>query len=157
MKRIRIKEEYCMGCRLCEVHCIAAHGSYKNNLIKTFKREKNRPSPRIVIEESGETCFALPCRHCSEAYCIRSCITGSMTRDPQTRLVRNEAERCVGCWTCIAACPYGAIFREGRQTKVAAKCDLCGNDPACVKYCPNEAIVYEEVEEGGCHDTCNHR
>ncbi|MFW0861033.1 MAG: 4Fe-4S dicluster domain-containing protein [Dethiobacter sp.] len=148
MKRIRIKEEYCIGCRLCEVHCIAAHGKYKNDLIKTFKRDCNRPSPRIVIEEKEDTCFALPCRHCREAFCIRSCLTGSMTRDPETRLVHNEVERCVGCWTCIAACPYGAIVREGRHTKIAAKCDLCGQDPACVKHCPNDAIVYEEVGEG---------
>ncbi|MDW7650051.1 MAG: 4Fe-4S dicluster domain-containing protein [Bacillota bacterium] len=158
MKRIHIKEEYCMGCRLCEIHCIAAHGMYKNDLVRTFKRDKNRPSPRILIEQSGETCFALPCRQCREAHCIRACITGSMVRDLQSGLVQNDPDRCVGCWTCIAACPYGAIIREGGHIKVAAKCDLCGDNPQCVRHCPNEALVCEEREEGsGQDEVCDNR
>lgn len=147
MKRIGIKEEYCIGCRLCEVYCIAAHSKYRHDLVRTFKRDKNRPSPRIVIEQSGDTCFALPCRQCHEVYCVRSCITGAVTRDPQSGLVRIDTERCVGCWTCIAACPYGAIAQEGSHTKVAAKCDLCGDEPACVQHCPNGALVTEDVTE----------
>lgn len=158
MKRIHIKEEYCIGCRLCEVHCIAAHGKYKNDLVRTFKRDKDRPSPRIVIEQHGETCFALPCRQCKEASCIRACITGAMTRDPQTGLVRTDSLRCVGCWTCVAACPYGAVTREGKHTKIAAKCDLCGDQPACVRHCPNEALIYVEVnEEVNSDEACDHR
>lgn len=147
-----------MGCRLCEIHCIAAHGKYKNDLVRTFKRDKERPSPRITIEQNGETCFALPCRQCKDANCISSCITGSMRKDPVTGLVLNDPVKCVGCWTCIAACPYGAIVREGSHTKVAAKCDLCGDNPACVQKCPNGALVYEEVEEGDGEDELrNHR
>lgn len=150
MRRISIKEEYCIGCRLCEIYCIGAHSKYKDDLVRAFKRDKNRPSPRIVIEQSGDTCFALPCRQCREAQCIRSCITGAMTRDSQNGLVKNNAERCVGCWTCIAACPFGAITCESKQVKVAAKCDLCGEQPACALHCPNGALLVEEViEEAG--------
>ncbi|EEG78694.1 4Fe-4S dicluster domain-containing protein [Dethiobacter alkaliphilus] len=148
MKRIRIKEEHCMGCRLCEIHCIAAHSAYRYDLVRTFKRDKNRPSPRIMIEQSGHTCFALPCRHCEEANCVKACISGSMTKDLQSGLVTNDSERCVGCWTCIAACPYGVITREGKKISVAAKCDLCGDKPVCVQQCPNEALVCDDQEEG---------
>jgi anaerobic carbon-monoxide dehydrogenase iron sulfur subunit len=158
MKRIRIREEFCIGCRLCEIYCIAAHGKFKNDLIRTFKRDPHRPLPRIIIEQSGDTCFALPCRHCRDAHCIRSCITGSMSRNPQSGLVGNDPERCVGCWTCIAACPYGAIVREGQHAKVAAKCDHCGETPACVAHCPNRALLYETMqEEDTRHETCDHR
>ncbi|MCR3921730.1 MAG: 4Fe-4S dicluster domain-containing protein [Firmicutes bacterium] len=149
MKRIRIKEQYCIGCRLCEIHCIAAHSTYKYDLIRTFKHEATRPKPRIVIEEAGETCFALPCRQCTEAHCVRACITGSMKKDPQSGMVFNDPERCVACWTCIAACPYGAIVREGTHSKLAVKCDLCGDNPQCVIHCPNEALVFEDVTEEG--------
>lgn len=149
MKRIQIKEEHCIGCRLCEVHCIAAHSKYPHDLVRTFKRDKNRPSPRIVIEQCNDTCFALPCRQCEEAQCIRACISGSMTRDQQTGLVHNDPERCVGCWTCIAACPFGVINRDGGKVNIAAKCDFCGDDPECVRHCPNEALVCEDVGEGG--------
>jgi len=148
VKKIRIKEEYCIGCRLCEIYCIAAHGKYKDDLVRTFKRDANRPRPRIMVEQSGETSFALPCRHCSEANCVSACITGSMRKDKQSGLVTNDPERCVGCWTCIAACPFGVITREGKETKVAAKCDYCGENPRCVTHCPNEALAYEDCEEG---------
>ena len=35
MKRIKILDEYCMNCRLCEVHCLVAHSSSKK-IIKAF-------------------------------------------------------------------------------------------------------------------------
>jgi Fe-S-cluster-containing hydrogenase component 2 len=36
MKRILIKEEYCMGCRLCEIHCLVQHSKSKD-IIKVYK------------------------------------------------------------------------------------------------------------------------
>ncbi|GAW92007.1 4Fe-4S dicluster domain-containing protein [Calderihabitans maritimus] len=150
MKRVYAREEYCVGCRLCEIHCIVAHSNYPDNIVKAFKKQKPRPLPRVTVEEKGEVSFALQCRHCEEAPCTKACITGAMQKDPVTGVVTNEEERCVGCWTCILVCPHGAIRRDESGKKVASKCDLCsGIDdlPACVKNCPNEALVYEEREE----------
>lgn len=150
MKRVYAKEEVCVGCRLCEVHCALAHSKYKNNIIKAFKKQ-SRPIARVVVEESGAVSFAVQCRHCDEPECVKACITGAMTKDPETGIVTNDRDRCVGCWTCIAACPNGAIVRDRTDgCKVAAKCDLCreneGEIPACVAHCPNGALVFEEEE-----------
>jgi len=142
MGRIYVKEEVCIGCRLCEIHCIVQHSKSKK-IIKAFK-EFPRPLPRVWVEEKEAISFALQCRHCDEAPCIDACITGAMHRENERVLC--DIEKCVGCWMCIMVCPFGVIRREGNGKKVASKCDLClGVDvPVCVYNCPNEALVYEE-------------
>ncbi|MHB1127046.1 MAG: 4Fe-4S dicluster domain-containing protein [Bacillota bacterium] len=149
MQRVYAREEYCVGCRLCEVYCVVAHSRYPNDVVNAFKKDKNRPLPKVTVEENKPVSFALQCRHCDEAYCTKACITGAMSKDPLTGVVTNNDDRCVGCWTCILACPFGAIARDERGRKVASKCDLCsgtGDIPACVKQCPNEALVYTECK-----------
>lgn len=147
MKRIIVREEYCVGCRLCEIHCLVQHSESKK-IIKAF-REDPRPLPRVLVEEDGPLSFALQCRHCAEAPCVESCITGAMHRDELTGAVICDENKCVGCWTCVMVCPFGAIQRYEGTRHVASKCDLCmgEEEPACVANCPNEALIYAEVEE----------
>lgn len=145
-KRIFPKEEYCLGCHLCEIYCIYAHSKEKS-LIKLFKMQ-NKPSPRIIVEEKeGEyITFALQCRHCDNPYCISACISGALQIDESTGLIICNEEKCVGCWSCILMCPYGAVRRNDNE-KIASKCDFCiekGN-PICVENCPNEALELREV------------
>jgi len=144
MKKIYAREEYCLGCRLCEIHCLVKHSKSKQ-IIKAFRRERDTVVPAVQVEECGRVSFALQCRHCEDARCIEACITGAMRRDPGTGAVLCDEDRCVGCWSCIMVCPAGAI-RRGRARKVASKCDLCMGEvePVCVAHCPNEALVYEE-------------
>ncbi len=144
MKRICIKEEVCMACGLCRVHCLVEHSKTKN-IVKAFKGEVPRPVSRVRIERNGEVAFSLQCRHCDEPWCVYSCLTGAMHRDAITGAVTVDSEKCIGCWTCIVACPYGAIVQD-KERKIAAKCDLCPSRdiPACVANCPNEALVFIE-------------
>ena len=144
MKRIYAREELCLGCRLCEIHCLVQHSRSKK-IIKAFRKEKDLVVPGVVVEASGQTNFALQCRHCDAAPCVEACITGAMHRDPASGAVLCDADRCVGCWMCVMVCPAGAV-RRGAQDKVASKCDLCAGEktPVCVQNCPNEAIRYEE-------------
>lgn len=146
MKRIRINEEYCIGCRLCEVHCLVQH-SRSRKIIKAFREERDVIEPRLRVEEMGYHSFALQCRHCEDAPCIEACMTGAMSRDPETGAVLCDTERCVGCWMCIMVCPVGAIKRGARE-QIASKCDLCMGEelPACVANCPNEALVLEDED-----------
>jgi carbon-monoxide dehydrogenase iron sulfur subunit len=147
MKRIVAREEYCIGCRLCEIHCLVQHSNSKQ-IIKAFRDERDSIVPGVHVEESGYVSFALQCRHCDQAPCIEACMTGAMHRDPQTGAVLCDQEKCVGCWMCIMVCPVGAIHR-GADEHVASKCDLCVGEecPACVANCPNEAIVLREDDD----------
>ena len=141
MKKILIKEEVCIGCGLCRVYCQTEHSRSKD-IIKAFKKEAPLPLPRIRVERNGEVCFSVQCRHCAEPWCVYSCLTGAMHKDPATGVVSVDTEKCAGCWTCIIACPCGALVKD-TNNKVIAKCDLCAGQavPVCVANCPNEALV----------------
>ena len=140
-KRIVIREEYCMGCRLCEVHCITQHSRSKN-IIKVYKDTQNRPASGIVFEEKGATALAVQCRHCPDALCIEACLTGALYRDAEGRVLHDK-DKCVGCWMCIMVCPWGVIKPDVKGKKVDFKCDLCLEKgfPVCVEHCPNEAVI----------------
>ncbi len=144
MKRIYPREEVCIACRLCEVHCLAAHSKSKD-IIKAYKRETPRALPRIRMEAKGAISFAVSCRHCDEPSCVHACLTGAMKKDPVTGIVTVDTEKCVGCWTCVLFCQYGAINPD-IERRVATKCDLCPHlkEPACVTNCPNEALLLVE-------------
>ena len=146
MKKVYADENWCLGCGLCRIYCITAHSATKD-IIKAYKKEDKKPVARVYVEEGGEVNFALQCRHCDDPACVKACITGAMHKDPETGVVINDTDRCVGCWTCILACPYGAIVRGEDGKRVAAKCDFCAElgEPACVKHCPNNALKYTEV------------
>ncbi len=141
MKVVVPVEKYCIGCKLCEVHCVAAHAKSKS-IIRAFKDEKNRPLPRIRVEEDLPTTVAINCRHCVDSPCVTACMSNAMIKD-EDGTVRHDAKKCIGCWMCIMVCPFGAISRQ-KEPKVASKCDMCkGREegPACVEYCPNDALV----------------
>lgn len=140
MKRIYAREEVCIGCRLCEVHCQVEHSASKN-IIKAFKQEVPPPA-RIFVEEEGARSFALQCRQCPEPYCAYSCIAGAIYRDESTGEIVHDQNKCVGCWTCILTCTKGAIWSDTRGPRVAARCDFCPDRemPACVEACPNDAL-----------------
>jgi carbon-monoxide dehydrogenase iron sulfur subunit len=147
MKKIYINEEACMGCGLCRVFCATEHSRSKD-IIRAHKKESPAPVPRLRVERKAEIAFSLQCRQCEEPYCVYSCLTGAMQKDPATGLVNVDPEKCMGCWTCILACPHGAIVRD-QGKRIVAKCDFCpGRDvPVCVANCPNEALmVVEEVD-----------
>lgn len=146
-KRIVIREEYCMGCRLCEVHCVTEHSKSKD-IIKAYRGKEPKPVSGIYFEEKGPTSFALQCRHCTDAPCLYACLTGAMYKDEKTGNILHNEEKCVGCWMCIMICPYGVVKPDFGKKKIASKCDLCVESgfPACVKQCPNEAIILVDAK-----------
>jgi len=148
VKRVYINEDVCMGCGLCRVYCCTEHSESKD-IIKAYKKESPRPLPRIRVERKGALSFSVQCRHCDEPWCVYSCLTGAMRRDPESGLVTSDPEKCIGCWTCLLACPYGSLTMDV-ASKIVLKCDLCqGREiPACVTNCPNEALIlYSDEEE----------
>jgi len=147
MKKIYIQEEYCIGCRLCEIYCQVKHSKSKK-IIKAYREELIDVLPRVLVEEIGYNSFAIQCRHCADAPCVAACISGAMQKNKNTGVVTCDEDKCVGCWSCIMVCPYGVIKRDLSGKKIASKCDLCVDEeiPVCVKNCPNEALKFIEKD-----------
>lgn len=148
MKRVYVNEEWCLGCHLCEIEC-AFVNSGESDMIKAFNKIDKKPLARIRIEDGEDDIhFAVSCRHCKTAYCVKGCITGALTVNDQG-IVQIAQNKCVGCRTCIVMCSYGCLTISHDKTML--KCELCmeniGGEPNCVKRCPNNAIVFEEREE----------
>lgn len=145
MKRIRVNEDVCIGCRLCEISCIVEH-SLSHDILKAFKSEQLRPVARISVGQGKEGFLAVRCQHCPEPLCVHSCLTGALSRDPSSGLVLYDSGKCVGCWTCVISCPFGAITPDTTRQAIA-KCDMCPelDVPACVVGCSNRALALEET------------
>ncbi len=145
VKLVRRREEVCIGCRLCEVHCLVEHSRSKDP-VQAFNKENPRAMARVHVEEQGALSFAVGCLHCEEPLCAYSCLTGAIRKLEDGRVMLDES-KCIGCWTCVLACPYGAVTMD-RKRKVAVKCDLCPDrdTPACVENCPNQALLVIEED-----------
>ncbi|MDR2615113.1 MAG: 4Fe-4S binding protein [Oscillospiraceae bacterium] len=143
MKRVYVNEKWCLGCHLCEYYCaFAATG--EPDMARALKGVTI--NPRIHIEESerDKISFAVSCRHCTEPYCVKGCITGALTK--KDGVITIDKNKCVGCLTCVLSCPYGCV--QNTEDGVVQKCELCvgtrEGTPRCVAGCPNAAIVFEE-------------
>jgi carbon-monoxide dehydrogenase iron sulfur subunit len=95
MARVYVKEQVCIGCRLCEVYCQLSHSGQKE-LVKAFQGP-NRPVSRVRIEVDKHVSFSVRCQNCQDAPCLQACITGALSRDVATGQVVCDEERCVGC------------------------------------------------------------
>lgn len=146
MKRVYPNKEFCMGCRLCELACLAAH-SQSEDVILAYRQERAKGlSACKRVFENADECVSISCRHCEEPLCVPVCISGALSKNSDTGITVYDADKCVGCWACLMACPYGAIQRNDLENKII-KCDLCSgrdNGPACVEVCPNRALKFEE-------------
>ena len=102
MKKVYVKEEVCIGCHLCEVYCQLQHAQLKD-LVKAFKKETPHPLPRLRVEEKGAVSFSVRCQQCDEAPCLYACLTGALTRDGMTGVIKAVALPkdifCLACFT----------------------------------------------------------
>ncbi len=146
MKRIYVNEEWCLGCHLCEYACVFANSGLDSMFKLKGKIEEFIPRIKVEGGERQSVHLAVNCRQCTDAVCIKGCISGALSKGDDG-VVRIDRDKCVGCYTCVLLCPYGAIMPAPDGT-AAQKCALCtdnGSDmPSCVKLCLNNAIVFEE-------------
>ena len=88
------------------------------------------------------------CRHCDEPECVNSCMSGALSKNPETGIVEYDERRCAGCFMCVMNCPFGVLKPDSATKSRIIKCDFCkdsGSEPSCVKACPKKAIWVEEV------------
>jgi len=121
------------------------------NIIKVYR------DGAMATKDAATDGFAFikrQCLHCVDPSCVSCCPVSAMIKDPETGIVRNDPDRCIGCRYCSYACPFQVPKYEFDKTfgKIR-KCELCshrlakGETPACVAHCPTGATLFGRVED----------
>jgi molybdopterin-containing oxidoreductase family iron-sulfur binding subunit len=141
--------DLCDGCGACSVAC-----ALENNV--AIARGDGGPEKGITpltiyrvaleTEDGADVAFVpLMCQHCAHhTPCVQVCPQNAVDVDPETGIVSQIVDRCLGCRYCMTACPYHArvfnwwtpVWPESvretlapdvpvRMRGVAEKCNLC--------------------------------
>ena len=131
MYRIKIDRSKCIGCLTCVTACVVSH-----------ETDSGDSRNRVVIDSETKPA-PIFCRHCERPECVYTCMTGAMSKNPETGYVE---------YMCVMACPYGVLKSDRIEHKEIMKCNMCvhrSSDkkgaPMCVEKCPMQAITFEEV------------
>jgi len=104
----------CTGCGSCMVACavennippgpLDANERTGNTWIRVQKVDSGLPFPQ------AQTAFVpVTCQQCGDhAPCVAVCPQNAVEVDPETGVVGQIPERCLGCRYCMTACPYHA-------------------------------------------------
>ncbi|UCD49334.1 MAG: 4Fe-4S dicluster domain-containing protein [Phycisphaerales bacterium] len=103
------------------------------------------------------TRFALICRRCESAPCVKACPRGALEKVPSDThdagVLKRANMLCTGCGTCAIACPFGTIYTDLIPFP-SSVCDVCrdrlapGEKPLCVQTCADGCLDYAEVQPG---------
>ncbi len=137
-KFVSVDPSKCIGCGICEYACTVEKGEGSWNPIRSRIR---------VVRMAPVFNFALSCRGCKDAACVRSCPERAITQSQETNLLIIDDKKCKGCDWCVQACPHGGITIHADTGKAIA-CNLCEGEPKCVDACPEKAldIVHSDEE-----------
>ena len=128
---LKLNEELCIGCRLCQLACSATKEG-------VFNPELARLKIMSVYDRSGLNIKSAVCTLCLA--CVSACPSGAIAYEEERLSFRESV--CTDCGLCLEACPEGIIRAQAHGVAV---CDLCGGDPECVQLCPHQALTNGEV------------
>ena len=102
--------------------------------------------------------FALICRKCETAPCIKACPQDALekiqTEKDDAGILKRANMLCTGCGSCAIACPFGTIYTD-LIPYPSSVCDVCkgrlkkGEKPLCVNTCQDASIDYSEIKVEG--------
>ena len=168
-----IDTKKCIACNSCAVACKIENnlpnGIWWNRVMSVGGPNLDSPSgeyPHLKMDN-----ITLACQHCENPACVKVCPVGATYKDPDTGVVRQDYDKCIGCRMCMAAGPYNARvfnweepvrdpdFNYGdkdvpvRTKGVMEKCTMCkertdrGDEPMCVVCCPTKARTFGDLDD----------
>lgn len=164
----------CIGCQACAFAC-----KQNNNLPDDVWWSRTLTVGGESMDTAGGSYpnnelsyLPISCQHCENPACVKVCPVGATYCDPETGIVRQDYDKCIGCRMCMAACPYTGVrsfnweepkhyldFATGdanvpeHQKHVVEKCTFCyqrtsqGETPACMELCPGRARFWGDLDD----------
>lgn len=168
-----IDTKRCVGCNACSMACKMTNNLPDTNWWTRVLTEGGDEidTPAGIFPDVSMRYLTVSCQHCDNPACTKVCPVGATYKDPETGVVRQDYDKCIGCRMCMAACPYNARsfnweepvrdvdFNYGdaevpvRPRGVAEKCTLCrertdrGEEPMCVVCCPTHARIFGDLDD----------
>ena len=116
--------------------------------------------------------YPMSCQHCENPACVEVCPVGATYKDPETGVVRQDSDKCIGCRMCMSACPYTGVrsflWEEPKYAldfpvgdadapehvkHTVEKCVFCygrlakGETPACMEVCGALARHWGDLDD----------
>jgi Fe-S-cluster-containing dehydrogenase component len=138
-EKLVIDLKKCKSCTLCDVQCSYKHHPANNGINALLEKIR----------------FALICRKCKTAPCIKACPRNALEKVDIGRgdeqVLKRADMLCTGCGTCAIACPFGTVYTE-LAAFVDDVCDLCrgrlksNEKPLCVRTCSSGALDWQKID-----------
>ena len=105
----------CSGCGTCMVACAA-----ENNVPPGHPKSNERTGLTWMLVQRVDNGALYPenrtrfipvmCQHCADTPCAAVCPQEAVEQDPESGIIDQVPQRCLGCRYCMAACPYHARY-----------------------------------------------
>ena len=169
-----IDTKRCVGCNACSMACKMTNnlpdGTWWTRVLTEGGDEVDTPAG--IFPEVSMRYVTVSCQHCDNPACVKVCPVGATYKDPETGVVRQDYDKCIGCRMCMSACPYTGVrsfnWEEPKhvvghalgdadvpahQKHVVEKCTMCwhrlakGLQPACVEVCPARVRYFGDLND----------
>ena len=169
-----IDTKRCIGCHTCSTACRIENnlpnGVWWNRALTEGGPEMDTPAGEFP--EATMSYLTVACQHCENPACVKVCPVGATYKDPETGVVRQDYDKCIGCRMCMSACPYTGVrsfnweepqhhmdYATGgkdvpeHQRHVVEKCTFCyhrtsqGIEPACMHLCIGRARFWGDLDD----------
>jgi len=168
-----IDTKRCVGCNACTTACKIANNVPEGIFwTRALTDGGDAPdTPKGTFPNVQMRYITVGCQHCENPACTKVCPVGATYKDPETGIVRQDYDKCIGRM-CIAACPYTGVrsfnwqepaypmdFAVGdadvpaHQKHTVEKCTFCyqrqarGEVPACMDLCPARARFWGDLDD----------
>ena len=106
-----IDTKRCVGCNACSMACKMTNnlpdGTWWTRVLTEGGDEVDTPAG--IFPEVSMRYVTVSCQHCDNPACVKVCPVGATYKDPETGVVRQDYDKCIGCRMCMAACPYTGV------------------------------------------------